>query len=596
LTGTTFNVGLSGSFPVTASGYPNPTFTESGPLPSGVTLASNGLLSGIPAAGTAGTYPIVITATNTISPDKTQPFTLTIGEAPSLTLSSVTVSPGSVQAGGTSTVTLQAVDVFGNDLTVGGLNVAFTLASGNGQNTITAATDQGNGTYTATFTGIIAGSNTIAATIDDKPVTSTEPTIAVTPGPISLAKSQVSTVLPSVQLGGETTIVLQGEDAYGNDETSGGVKGISFKLENTTGGQGTISATTDNNNGTYTATFIGTADGSNTIEATNGAAQFASTAAMSVTYSVANLADSAITLLPAVKKGPVSAQSGVSGAITVTLQAEYGKNEKETSGGLNVAFNLSSVNGGQGTFGPVTYIGNGQYQAAFTGTLVGSNTITATIDGLKVTSKAPSIVVTPGTLSLANSLVTVAAPTDKSATGDTITFQPRDSAGNKLVLKNQVVIFTLGTTSITAKMKSNGTYVATYTGTLVGGSTIVTSVNGQNLTSTPPVITVLPGTASKNTSIVSVTPTGDVPAGTPVTVTLQAIDADGNLETTGGLSVAFSLGKGSSKGKFGKVTYLGNGIYQATFTPAAAGVDTIQATINGAKVKSTVAITVAPAL
>jgi len=52
------------SFQVTASGYPAPSFTESGALPKGVTLSSSGLLSGTP--GSWGTYAITITKTNAV--------------------------------------------------------------------------------------------------------------------------------------------------------------------------------------------------------------------------------------------------------------------------------------------------------------------------------------------------------------------------------------------------------------------------------------------------------------------------------------------------------------------------------------------------
>ena len=74
-----FTQGVSGSFTVTATGTPAPTFSETGPLPSGVTLSSVGLLSGT--ATTPGSFPITITASNGISPNGTQSFTLTIVSA-----------------------------------------------------------------------------------------------------------------------------------------------------------------------------------------------------------------------------------------------------------------------------------------------------------------------------------------------------------------------------------------------------------------------------------------------------------------------------------------------------------------------------------
>ena len=82
---TTFNVGIAGSFSVTSVGTPTPTYSETGPLPSGVTLSSAGVLSGTPAAETGGSYSITITAQNGVSPSATQGFTLTVDQAPDIT-------------------------------------------------------------------------------------------------------------------------------------------------------------------------------------------------------------------------------------------------------------------------------------------------------------------------------------------------------------------------------------------------------------------------------------------------------------------------------------------------------------------------------
>ncbi len=72
---TSFTAGVDGSFNVTATGNPAPTFTETG-APSGVTLTTGGLLSGTPTA--TGTFTIMITAANGVTPDDTQTFTLTV--------------------------------------------------------------------------------------------------------------------------------------------------------------------------------------------------------------------------------------------------------------------------------------------------------------------------------------------------------------------------------------------------------------------------------------------------------------------------------------------------------------------------------------
>ena len=94
---TSFTVGSAGSFIVTATGSPTPQLIAQGPLPSGVTFKDNGngtaTLAGTPAAGTGGSYPLIITAANGVSPNATQNFTLTVNAprtAPVITSASST--------------------------------------------------------------------------------------------------------------------------------------------------------------------------------------------------------------------------------------------------------------------------------------------------------------------------------------------------------------------------------------------------------------------------------------------------------------------------------------------------------------------------
>ncbi len=102
--GTVFTVGMNNSFSVTASGAPNPVFTESGALPNGVAFNDvTGLLSGMALPGSGGVYPITLTASNGVSPVATQAFTLTVLEIPQITSgNSTTFTTGTL---GTFTVT-----------------------------------------------------------------------------------------------------------------------------------------------------------------------------------------------------------------------------------------------------------------------------------------------------------------------------------------------------------------------------------------------------------------------------------------------------------------------------------------------------------
>jgi putative Ig domain-containing protein len=81
-----FQVGTAGSFTVEATGGPTPSLSQTGELPDGVSFTDNGdgtaSLAGMPAAGTDGTYPITIEASNGASPNAVQSFTLTVEPMP----------------------------------------------------------------------------------------------------------------------------------------------------------------------------------------------------------------------------------------------------------------------------------------------------------------------------------------------------------------------------------------------------------------------------------------------------------------------------------------------------------------------------------
>jgi hypothetical protein len=100
----TFTVGTAGSFTVTTTGSPTPTLSESGALPSGVTFNSGtGVLSGTPAAGSAGSYSAVrFTAHNGVGADATQNFTLTVNPA----ILSGSPASQTVAAGSSATYTI----------------------------------------------------------------------------------------------------------------------------------------------------------------------------------------------------------------------------------------------------------------------------------------------------------------------------------------------------------------------------------------------------------------------------------------------------------------------------------------------------------
>jgi hypothetical protein len=516
--------------------------------------------------------------------------TVTVVGPVSLSKSTITVSAAQVTSGNAATMTLVARDANGSQELGGGLVVAFGWGTGSASGSFGAVTDNGNGTYTATFTGTKAGSNTITATIGGQKVTATPPTVTVIPGAVSLPKSTITTSASQVTSGGSATVTLVARDANGNQEPSGGLA-VNFGLGSGSA-SGSFGTVTDHKNGTYTVTFTATTAGSNTIIATIGG-QGVTSSPPTVT-----VVPGAVSLLKSTVA--VSASQVTSGnSVTVALVARDANGNQEISGGLAVKFAFGSGTAG-GTFSTVTDHKNGTYTATLTGTKAGSNAITATIGGQKVSSTLPTVTVVPGPVNLSKSTTTLSTKSSIASGGTaTVTLIARDANGNQELGGGLAVQFALGSGSAGGTLSAvtdngNGTYIATITGTKAGTNTITATIGGQKVTSTPPTVTVVPGVVSLSQSTIAVS-ASQVPSGKSTTVTLVARDASGNQESGGGLVAKFALGSGSAGGTFGTVTDHKNGTYTVTFTATTAGRNTITATIGGQAVVSTPpAVTVVP--
>jgi hypothetical protein len=175
------------AFTVTTSGDPAPAISETGSLPSGVTFLDNGngtaTLAGTPAAGTAGSYPITITAANGISPNATQSFTLTVNaQAPAITSANAatftagTAGSFSVTTTGSPTSAIRESGALPSGVTftdngTGTADLAGTPAAGTGGSypiTTTATNPAGTTSQSFTLTVDQAPALTSAATTTAK--------------------------------------------------------------------------------------------------------------------------------------------------------------------------------------------------------------------------------------------------------------------------------------------------------------------------------------------------------------------------------------------------------------------------------------------
>ncbi|MGF1426722.1 putative Ig domain-containing protein [Kitasatospora sp. LaBMicrA B282] len=151
-----FTTGTAGTFAVTTSGYPAPALSESGTLPSGLSFKDNGdgtgSLSGTAASGTAGSYPVTITATNAAGSSSAQ-VTVTVTQAtgPAVTSASATT----LTTGTPATFTVTTTGIPAPALTVTGKlpsGVAF-KDNGNGTATLAGTPAAGSGgVYPLTLT------------------------------------------------------------------------------------------------------------------------------------------------------------------------------------------------------------------------------------------------------------------------------------------------------------------------------------------------------------------------------------------------------------------------------------------------------------
>ena len=173
-------VGTAFSATVYTNGEPAPVITETGALPAGLTFVDNGdgtaTLAGTPAAGSAGSFPITITATNA-SGATTQAFTLTNSGAPTIT--SPATADFYIGSAGTYTVTTTGYPLA--TITESGTlpaGLTFTVPNpATGSATITGTTTAAAGTYPVTISATNTSGSTATLALSIVVAASGPPTI-----------------------------------------------------------------------------------------------------------------------------------------------------------------------------------------------------------------------------------------------------------------------------------------------------------------------------------------------------------------------------------------------------------------------------------
>ncbi|HEX4561212.1 MAG TPA: Ig-like domain-containing protein, partial [Gemmatimonadales bacterium] len=298
----------------------------------------------------------------------------------------VTVDSATLASGDSGVVHLQAKDSAGINLTVGGLTVVFFDSGGTSTGTVGPTTDHANGTYSGVFHGLLSGTaTTMHATINGVTVSSTLPTVTVTPGAASAATSVVTAPVDSIASGASVLFTLQMKDAAGNALTTPGGTVVFSTVTGTSTGTFVPTPAAYAGSGTDTARFAGVLAGTrDSIKATiNGSPVITAKPTMLVFPGPA----SAVTSTVSVSDSVVAA----GGVDTLRLTTRDAAGNLLGKGGLTVVFNISGGTS-TGNIGATTDLGNGTYQAIFIGLNAGSVvSVGATIGGTPVTSALPTL-------------------------------------------------------------------------------------------------------------------------------------------------------------------------------------------------------------
>ena len=183
---TTFNVGAVSTFTVTTIGFPTAALTEVGSLPTGVTFVNNGdgtaTLAGTPAAGSGGSYALTLTASNGVSPDAAQAFTLTVDQPLAPTITSAGSATFTAGTAGTFTITTTGFPVASLTET-GALPAGVTF------------TDNGNGTATLSGTATSPGTSVLTITASNAVAPVATQTFTLTIAAVAIAAPVPAPVL-----------------------------------------------------------------------------------------------------------------------------------------------------------------------------------------------------------------------------------------------------------------------------------------------------------------------------------------------------------------------------------------------------------------
>ena len=392
-----------------------------------VAVSATGSGNTLPAAGTTnGSGVYTGTFSSTVAEQKTLSATANtaaIAQTPTLQVtesgsvsgvnSSLTLSPGSIEAGtGTTTITVTAKDAL--DRPVAGASVVL-AATGTGNTLSAPGLTDGSGVYTGTLSSTVVEGKTISASANGTSVVQTAG-VTVTPGPVDAGHSSVGVTPAAITQGTElSTIAVTAKDAFDNP-----VPGVTVTLA-ATGDGNTLSqpVAATNAAGQASGSLSATAAGDHVVSASAGGTAITQTATVAV-QQVFSPAQSSVSASPTIAAG------GSAATVTVTVRDTHG----DPIGGATVT--LQATGTGNTLAAPGLTDASGGYTGSLSSTVAESKTVSASVSGTSITQTA-AVTVTAGDVSAGQSTVAAAPASIIANSGSTtITVTVKDAYGNPI--------------------------------------------------------------------------------------------------------------------------------------------------------------------
>jgi len=428
----------------------------------------------------------------------------------SSTITTISVSPASVttDGGATSTLTIQAKDAQGNNLTSSGGIV--TLAENSATAILSAVINHNDGSYTATISNTVAETVTISGTIAGNNISSGNQTINFTPGSVSAINTTISASPTSVttNVGATSTITIQAKDAQGNNLTASGGT-VTLAEDSATA---VLSAVTDNNDGTYTATINNNVAESVIISGTI-AGNTISSGNQTINFTPSGVSGANTTISASLAS--VTTDGGATSTLTIQAKDDQGNIITRSAGTLTLAKNSATA-----VLGTINDHNDGTYTATISNTVAESVTISGNISATAITDTV-ELTFTPGLASAATTSFSTSPDILRGNGTDTsvITIQAIDTNGNHLLSGGDTLILSVNNSASISRVTdhNNGNYTASATNSNVETTTITGTINGQEISSQTSISFIAYGVVQINESDGQFV-NGIAPPGTTITV------------------------------------------------------------------------------